>query len=131
MRAFLDTNIILYSVLADDLQKADKAILLMATGSCISVQVLNELISVLRGRKKWDWVDVSLVLASTKVVLEVADLTLESHDLAVTYAARYGYTIYDANILASAKLAGCDSLWTEDMQHGQVIDGVEIVNPFL
>jgi predicted nucleic acid-binding protein len=128
---FLDTNIVLYSFLGDDLNKAAKAEKLLETGDCISVQVLNEMISVLRGRKKWSWSDVDTALGIVAEVLNVVDLTLEAHRLAVAISTRYNYSIYDANILASAKLAGCDTLWSEDMQHGQVIEGVAICNPFL
>ena len=46
-------------------------------------------------------------------------------------AERYGLSIYDSMIAASALEAGCDTLWSEDMQDGMVLDGqVRIVNPF-
>jgi predicted nucleic acid-binding protein len=128
---FLDTNTVLYSIISDDFKKAEKALMLLERGDCISVQVLNEMISVLRGRKKWNWSKVNAALDSACGVLKVVDLTLATHQLAVEISTRYNYAIYDANILASAKLSGCDTLWSEDMQHGQVIDGVTILNPFL
>jgi predicted nucleic acid-binding protein len=131
LRVFLDTNIVLYALLNDDLAKAEKAIALIDSGQCISVQVLNEIVSVLRGRKKWPWVDVNAALSAITALLEVYDLTRQGQSKAVEIAARYGYSIYDANILASAKLSGCDVVWSEDMQHEQVIDGVRILNPFL
>jgi predicted nucleic acid-binding protein len=129
--AFFDTNIILYSVLTDDLVKADKALARIADGGIISVQVLNEIVSVLRRGKKWDWTRVDIAIGATEAVLDIVDLTIESQKLAVKFAQLYGYSIYDANILASAKLAGCDTLWSEDMAHGQVIEGVRITNPFV
>jgi predicted nucleic acid-binding protein len=130
LRAFFDTNIILYTLLTDNLIKADAAIAQVTAGGTISVQVLNEMTSVLRGRKKWSWHDTRRTLSATMAILEVVDLTVLGHELATDISDRYGYSIYDANILASAKLAGCDVLWSEDMQHGQIIDGVVIVNPF-
>jgi predicted nucleic acid-binding protein len=43
----------------------------------------------------------------------------------------YGISISDAMIVASALHAGCDKLWSEDMQHGMTLDeGLRIVNPF-
>jgi predicted nucleic acid-binding protein len=46
-------------------------------------------------------------------------------------AERYGLSTYDAEIAASALHAGCDTLWSEDMQHGMVLEqGLKIVNPF-
>jgi predicted nucleic acid-binding protein len=50
----------------------------------------------------------------------------------LTIAERYNLSIYDAMIAASALTADCDTLWSEDMQHGMVIDGrLRIINPFL
>lgn len=46
-------------------------------------------------------------------------------------AERYGLSTFDAMIAASALHAGCDTLWSEDMQHGMTLgDGLRIVNPF-
>ena len=46
-------------------------------------------------------------------------------------AERYGLSVYDAMIAASAIHAGCDTLWSEDMQHGMVLDdGLRVANPF-
>ena len=44
---------------------------------------------------------------------------------------RHGLRIYDSLIIAAALEAGCDTLYSEDMQHGQVIEGIRIENPFL
>jgi predicted nucleic acid-binding protein len=129
--AFFDTNIVLYTVLTDDVDKAERALSKIGLGGIISVQVLNEIIMVLRRRKKWAWADVDIAIGAAESILNVVDLTRESQKLAVEFAQRYGYAIYDANILASAKLAGCDTLWSEDMAHGQVIEGMRITNPFV
>jgi predicted nucleic acid-binding protein len=49
----------------------------------------------------------------------------------VSLAERYGFTIYDAMVVAADPLGDCDALWSEDMQHGITIDGgPRIVNPF-
>jgi predicted nucleic acid-binding protein len=58
-------------------------------------------------------------------------LTEDLHRSAVEISARYGFHIYDSLILAAAMEAGCTTLLTEDMQDGQVVDGVRIENPFL
>jgi len=51
--------------------------------------------------------------------------------LAFGFSARYGFRIYDSLIVVSALEAGCTTLYTEDLQHGQVIEGLRIENPFL
>ena len=58
-------------------------------------------------------------------------LTAETHALAFGFSARYGFRIYDSLIVVSALEAGCTTLYTEDLQHGQVIEGLRIENPFL
>jgi predicted nucleic acid-binding protein len=58
-------------------------------------------------------------------------LTAETHAAAINISKRHGYRIYDSLILAAAMQAGCTTLYTEDMQHGQIVDGVRIMNPFL
>ena len=42
-----------------------------------------------------------------------------------------GFSFWDALVIHSASQAGCRELLTEDMQHGQLINGVRIVNPFI
>ena len=59
------------------------------------------------------------------------DLTSALFDQAITIRSRYGYRYYDCEIIAAALSLGCDTLYSEDMQHGQVIDGLTIINPFL
>jgi predicted nucleic acid-binding protein len=50
----------------------------------------------------------------------------------VDIAERYGFSVYDSMIIAAAKGAGCTTLFSEDLQHRQVIDGtLTIRNPFL
>jgi predicted nucleic acid-binding protein len=63
--------------------------------------------------------------------LTVHPPTLDIHETGLTLAGRYGLSIHDAMIAAAAIHAGCDTLWSEDMQHGMAIDeGLRIVNPF-
>jgi predicted nucleic acid-binding protein len=63
-------------------------------------------------------------------LLTVHSLTLETHDTGIKLAERYGLSIYDAMIAASALHAGCKTLWSEDMQHGMSLEGLRIANPF-
>jgi len=63
---------------------------------------------------------------------QVAPLTVATHEAALRIAARYGFGFYDSVIVASAQLAKCSLLYSEDFQHGQSIDGkLTVRNPFL
>jgi predicted nucleic acid-binding protein len=58
-------------------------------------------------------------------------LGIEIHRHALGLSRRYGFSIGDSLILAAAQQAGCTTVYSEDLQHGQTIDKLTIVNPFL
>jgi len=127
---FFDTNVILY-LLSEDATKADQAEALLASRGTISVQVLSEFVSVARRKLDCDWVEVRDVLATVRALCPVRALTVEVHDLGLRLAERYGLPVYDAMIAASALDCGCTTLWSEDFQDGQVLDGrLRVRNPF-
>jgi predicted nucleic acid-binding protein len=57
-------------------------------------------------------------------------LTFPVLEAAWTIESRYSLSLWDALIVAAAQAAGCDYLLSEDMQHGQDLDGVEVIDPF-
>lgn len=129
-KAFLDTNVLLY-LLSDDAAKADCAEALVIAGDVISVQVLNELASVASRKLGMSWAEIREVLETIRAVCRVEPISLETHDRGLALSERYGFSIYDSMILASALLAGCNVLFTEDLQHGQSIDGrLTVKDPF-
>jgi predicted nucleic acid-binding protein len=70
------------------------------------------------------------VLAVARAACAVKALDVATHELALDLAERYRLAVYDAVIVAAASLAGCSVLYTEDLQHGQRIDGLVVRNPF-
>jgi predicted nucleic acid-binding protein len=129
--AFLDTNVLVYAMLQAD-ARSNRARDLLAHSGLISVQVLNEFTHVAHRKLRRPWADVREALAMLRVLFpSPLPLTVDTHDMAVTLAERTGYTTYDALIIASALEGGCDVLYSEDLQDGQVIEGrLRIVNPF-
>jgi predicted nucleic acid-binding protein len=130
-RAFFDTNVLVYfySEAGENTQLAED---LLIQGGVVSVQVLNELVSVMSRKLGMTWEEVrsardkALVFCPSPI-----SLTEDIHREAVDIAARYGFTIYDSLILAAALQAKCSTVYTEDLQHGQIVEGLRIVNPFL
>ena len=128
---FLDTNVLAY--LYDDGQPDKQAKAARAVdsveGAVISTQVLLELFSVLTGKLHVmprdamtvieDLMHLQVVPADVHLVREAITLTIESE-----------ISQWDAMLVTAAARAGCDVLLTEDLNHGQVIAGVRIVNPF-
>ena len=130
MSAFLDTNVLVYAQQSG--AKAQIAQALIANGGAISVQVLNELVNVLRKKLGRGWRDIELVLDDIDNALDPAlPLTIQTHRAAVALARDHGLAFYDALIVASSVEAGCDTLFTEDMQHARTIGPVTIRNPFI
>lgn len=128
---FFDTNVLLY-LLSADAARADRAEALLAGKGTISVQVLNEFAAVTTHKLRMPLKEVRAILGTIRRVCSVQPLTVETHDRALDLVRRYGYSIYDSLVVASALLAGCDQLYSEDFQHGQLIDRrLRIVNPFI
>lgn len=128
--SFIDTNVLVY-VASTDAQKAARAEALISQGGTISVQVLNELTNVARRKMRLSWRETGDFLAAARALLDVVPVTVETHEAGLALAERYGLSIYDSMIAAAALLADCDTLWSEDMQDGMVIEErVRIANPF-
>jgi predicted nucleic acid-binding protein len=129
--AFFDTNVVLYLLSADS-AKAGRAEEVLAKGGQVSVQVLNELASVVYRKLGFAWREVIDITTQVRTMCRVTPLTVETHVRGLLVAERYGMSVFDGMILASALLSGCKVLYTEDMQHGQVIDGqLTLQNPFI
>ncbi|WP_306045170.1 PIN domain-containing protein [Nioella sp. MMSF_3534] len=126
---FADTNIVLS--LLDDGPKADRAEAILGQGPRISVQVLNEALVNCRRKAGLSWDETGAFLASIQVLCPVEELTMRTHEVGRALAERYGFSVYDAMIVSAALIAGCTTLWTEDMQDGLLVEGrLRIINPF-
>jgi predicted nucleic acid-binding protein len=128
--SFFDTNVLVY-LASDDAAKADRAEAIVREGGTISVQVLNEIANVTRRKMKLSWQETRSFLSLLRGLLTVHPVTVDTHELGISLAERHHLAIYDALIAASALLAECDRLWSEDMHDGMAIDKqLRIVNPF-
>ncbi len=127
---FADSNVLLY-LASDDSDKAAIATGVLNSHPVVSVQVLNEVVSVTRRKFGRSWPDVREFLDRIAPLVDVRPVTLETHRRALMIAERYQTGWWDALIVAAALEAECDKLYSEDMHAGLVIDDrVRIVNPF-
>lgn len=77
------------------------------------------------------WADVREVLDTVRSVCRIEPLTIDDHNRAGEVMERYKFSFYDSVIVASALRAESDMLYTEDLQHGQLIERkLRVVNPF-
>lgn len=116
MRAFIDTNVLIYWV--DVGARADLVERLLMGDCVISVQVLNEFANVLRKKRALAWSDIQLLSTTLMESCQVMDWTVRTHQSALVVAQRYKVSLYDATIVAAAGLAGCAVLYSEDLQDG-------------
>ena len=136
MKIFVDTNVLVYLRDASEPDKQQRAQAWMTqlweskTG-CTSVQVLNEYyVTVTR--------KLSATLPINDARSDINDLQewpVASLDNALlnsvwTVEDRYGLSYWDSLVVAAAHSMGCSHLLTEDLQDGQVLDGLIVVNPF-
>lgn len=129
-KCFIDSNILLYTI-DEDARRTPIAKKLTAEGFTISVQVLNEFVNVATKKFKIPPTEIREALDPIRFVCELVDLTEETHELAWKIFCTTNFGIYDANIVAAAELADCDVLYSEDMNHNQLIGRVRILNPFM
>jgi predicted nucleic acid-binding protein len=131
VKDFLDTNVLVYAVGKND-PRASKAEALLASGGMISIQSLNEFVSVARRKLGMSWREVREFLGLICILCpDPVPISLDTHRGALAIAEKYGYSIYDALIASAALEAGCKTLYSEDLQDGQIINRqLTIRNPF-
>ena len=130
MRAFADTNIAVYAE-SDDGDKSIRARAIIESSPVISTQVVNEVIAALTRKYAFSTADAYEVANGLMDLCEVVPVDQGTVRDAMSVAVRYQLSHWDALIVAAALEAGCDLLYSEDMQHEQVFDGrVTVKNPF-
>jgi predicted nucleic acid-binding protein len=135
VKAFLDTNILLYSIstAADEESKRMRAIALMDRDDCVvSVQVLQEFYVQATRASRADPLPHELAtgLIKTWLRFHVQENTVQILQGALEIKQAYSFSYWDSAIISAAREAGCSELFSEDLSHGQVVEGVRILNPF-
>jgi predicted nucleic acid-binding protein len=129
-KIFFDTNTLLY-LLSSDNKKADWVSNNLRHHNVISVQVLNEFTSASLRKIKISSSELDEFLDLFTSTFHVRSLDIDTFETGLMVSRRYGYQHYDSMIIAAALQAGCERLYSEDMQHRQIIDKrLQIVNPF-
>jgi predicted nucleic acid-binding protein len=135
MAHFLDTDILLYSISRNpaEFTKRDRAIELLGDDSAaLSVQVLQEFYLQSTRVSRPDPIPhelaAGLIEAWTRFRIQDMTLSVLNHALRIRKA--FGISFWDCAIIAAAIATGCDRIYTEDLNHGQVVEGLTITNPF-
>jgi predicted nucleic acid-binding protein len=127
--SFFDTSVLLY-LLSDDTVRADRIETLLAARGVISIQVLNEFAVVALRKLKLPLNEVREILDTIRAVCTVEPITVETHDRGLAVFERYRFSLYDSILVATALISGAKILYSEDLQHGQIIDNqLRVTNP--
>lgn len=129
-RIALDTNVLVYAFTGEAF-KTLQAESLLRQRPWISVQALNELVSVLRRKRAFSWPEIETVIDTVTQLCLVSDQTLDAHRVALRLVRRYSLSWWDALHLAVALDAGAARFYSEDLQDGLLVeDRLRVVNPF-
>jgi len=132
-KVFLDTNIVIYSYSEDEVEKFEIANRLLEEYEnqiIISTQVINELSNTLFRKFRLNAEEVEAVVLELNNNFPIVNFTLQTQLKAIEIKERYQLQFYDSLILATALENGCNIVYSEDMQNGQVIDNrLTIINP--
>ena len=134
---FLDSNVLIYQIDTRDRRKhavAERIVreALSADHACISFQVVQECLNTVlrKAEVRLEVDDARAWLDTVLAPLVRVQSSLALYRRSLDVQARWQYSLYDSLIVAAALEAGCKRLLSEDLQHGQRIEGLQIVNPF-
>lgn len=135
MTRFLDTTVLMYRISGEPGEQEKRAISIQALASddnVLSVQVLQEFYyqSTRSSRQCAISHQVAAGLVEAWGRFPTVAVTRELMQRAMELSQRRRWTYWDAAVVAAALQAGCDELWTEDMNHGQREGSLTIINPF-
>ena len=133
-KIFLDTNILAYIFDSRDIAKKTKAKelfskLVIENNCMISTQVLQELFNVVTKKLKYSKEDAQKIIMSL-MNLDIHQVSTLDIQVAMKISSESQFTIYDSLIIAAANAESCKIVYSEDLNAGQVVEGVKIVNPF-
>ncbi|MEA3032137.1 MAG: hypothetical protein QOH86_153 [Sphingomonadales bacterium] len=135
MTAFLDTNVLIYSVsnAPENAHKRRRAGELLDGGDlALSLQVLQEFYYQATRPSRPDRITEleAMMLIGTWRRFPVQETNLALLDRGFELQRRHRFGFWDSMIVAAALAQGCETLWTEDMQDGRIVEGMRIANPF-
>lgn len=137
-KVFLDTNILIYAIDSSDKENVKRDIakdlineIIEKENGVISIQVVQEFFQISTNKIKVPiQVDEAIEYLKYISVMEVVSPGFEIVVLAARLQQKNHFSFWDAMIIQSALSVGCKKVFTEDLQDGFVIDGLEIINPF-
>lgn len=132
-KVFIDTNILLYAYSSSEIAKKEKVLLLLENEMIsLSTHVTNEFIWVMSRKFNVGMDSLRLIVSNLFELYEVSLLNQSNILKAIDISAEFKFSYWDSLMVSSALAANCKVFYTEDLQHGQVIENrLEVTNPFV
>jgi|APTNR8051073442_1049403.scaffolds.fasta_scaffold01126_11 predicted nucleic acid-binding protein len=132
-KIFIDTNLLIYSISTDSAKAATvEQMLRKPLNFIVSTQIINEFVHTCYRKNLLSASDVKRVVEEFLLFFELVVIEENTIRSALDLKLRYGYSWYDSLVIAAALENECSTLLSEDLQHGQIIDGrLTILNPFI
>lgn len=128
----IDTNVLVYCHSSDELEKRKIANSLLAMHPVVSTQVLSEYLNVVKRRLGLTKVEILDICRQNIDFCRLEAVRKSTLDIARELILRYDFQLFDSIVVVSAVETGCKILYSEDFQHGQIIENeLKIINPFL
>jgi len=128
----IDSNILIYAFGSQNEEKKKLAKLILSDCRSMSIQTINESVFILQKKFNYTMIELYDIIQFFKANFQIRDLTLTVLEKAMHIMKTYKYSFWDSMMLASALINNCEIIYSEDMQHKQVIeDQLTIVNPFV
>ncbi len=132
---FFDTNVLVYMQDASDPVKQQKARSLLSThlsngSAVISTQCLQEFYNVLANKMKQDKIQTKQIMHSLAENIPVVQITPILIENGIDISINTQFSLWDSLMISAASFSKCTVLYSEDMNDGQVVNGVKIQNPF-
>lgn len=136
-KIFLDTNILIYTF--DSSEPAKRATARRLVGESlagqrgmISFQVIQEFLNVATRKFAQPMSHADCLVYLDRVLVPLCEVfaSTELYQAALDVSDRWRYAFYDSLIIAAAVQGNCRVLYSEDLQHGQRIEHITIINPF-
>ena len=132
---FIDTNVLLYSISANpqERSKRDIARSLLESDDCaLSVQVLQEFYVQATRPSREDRLthELAVGIIETWMRFPIQEITLSVFADALRIKEKHRLSYWDSGVVAAALTLGCEQLYSEDLTHGQELEGIVVLNPF-
>lgn len=131
-RKAVDTNVLLYGIDLDSPDKLVIAVDLLDREPIICSQILSEFINVLLKRWKYPKDKIGMIVREVLDTCDFFPITPTTYLKSIELTEKYDFQIFDSIIVASALESGCDTLYSEDLQHKLLVENqLTVINPFI